>query len=135
MWEKAGYINRASIRSNFRLADVIVDSGTLLLETKTGPFSFGGISSKFCFRGDFDVKVDCMVNFYKNFDDIDQVAQFKAADKTEDLENDRTENVMLELFKKVRTLFLYVAAFKKRENGRIVTQNRLETFSKEPYEL
>ena len=99
MWDKIGFIRGASVRTDFRQADVSIESGRLKVETKTGCFSSGGISSKFYFRGDFDVQVECDVNFLKHINSMDQLIYFLAADITTELEDSKLENVFLQLDK------------------------------------
>lgn len=122
LWEKIGFIRSATVRSNFRQADVSAEGGRLKVETKTGGYSSSGISSKFCFRGDFDVQVDCDVQFLKQADAMDQLIYFLAADVTAELEDSQLENVFLELDKE-GTGDAYIVGFSirqgKRERGHI----------------
>jgi len=73
LWEKAGFtFSQAQLRQ-FKAADLTVENGVLRIETKTGGFSKGGLVSKYKLRGDFDVQVDCHIDFLQGKYDMDQV--------------------------------------------------------------
>jgi hypothetical protein len=99
LWEKIGFIRGASLRTDFKQADLLVEGGRLKIETKTGCFSSGGVTSKFFFRGDFDVQVDCDVDFLKQLPSMDQLVYFLASDMTAELEDSKLENVFLQMIK------------------------------------
>jgi hypothetical protein len=120
LWEKAGYINNATLRTNFRQADVSIEGGRLTVETKSGFFSSGGLFSKFYLRGDFDIQVDCMVEFLENVDDIDRIVVFNASDVTSELEEDKLVNTSLSLNKWAKKPVFIIGGF--REKGK---SNRL----------
>jgi hypothetical protein len=117
LWEKIGFIRGATVRSNFRQADVSTENGRLKVETKTGDYSSSGISSKFCFRGDFDVQVDCDIQFLQEAGTMDQLIYFLASDITAELEDSKLENVVLELDKE-GTGDAYIMGFSLRQGKR-----------------
>jgi hypothetical protein len=98
LWEKAGYAPDKGKLANFQLADVRIVNGKLRVQTKTGCFSTGGLATKYRFKGDFDVQVDCHMDFLEGFYQMDQVVQFVAFDKTKGIKE--MEGVMLGLAKK-----------------------------------
>lgn len=84
LWERAGYVYHKEQLQNFRQADLRFGNGKLIIRTKTGSFSKGGLGSKFALRGDFDVQLHCRIDFIKNIPvwDMDQVVTFAVLDKT-----------------------------------------------------
>jgi hypothetical protein len=81
LWEKAGFtFSQAQLRQ-FRAADLTVENGVLRIETKTGGFSKGGLVSKYKLRGDFDVQVDCHIDFLEGKYDMDQVLGFAVVER------------------------------------------------------
>lgn len=73
LWEKAGFTYSQVQLRQFKAADLAVEDGMLRIETKTGAFSKGGLVSKYNLRGDFDVQVDCHIDFLAGKRDMDQV--------------------------------------------------------------
>jgi hypothetical protein len=114
IWEKFGLIRNVSMMTNFKPVDMSVENGRMKLETKVGFFSSGGISSKFFFRGNFDVQVDCHFEFLKDTDDMDQVIYFTAFDQTTELEDDKLENVCLVLNKRGKNPAFIFGAYHKK---------------------
>jgi hypothetical protein len=83
LWERAGYVYREEQVQNFRQADLRFEKSKLIIRTKTGRFSKGGLGSKFALRGDFDIQLHCRIDFIKNIPgwDMDQVVTFAVLDK------------------------------------------------------
>ena len=83
LWEKAGYLYRREQVQNFRQADLLFEKSKLIIRTKTGSFSKGGLGSKFALRGNFDIQLHCRMDFIKNISvwDMDQVVTFAVLDK------------------------------------------------------
>lgn len=83
LWDLAGYLYLEEQVHNFKQADMHVENGKLVLRTQTGSFSKGGLSSKFAFRGDFEVQLDCRLDFVKGISraDMDQLFSFAVFDK------------------------------------------------------
>ncbi|KPK24511.1 MAG: hypothetical protein AMK69_15985 [Nitrospira bacterium SG8_3] len=76
LWEKAGFtFSQAQLRQ-FRAADLTIEDGVLRIKTKTGGFSKGGLVSKYKLGGDFDVQVECHMDFLVGKQDMDQVLGF-----------------------------------------------------------
>jgi hypothetical protein len=67
---------------NFRKADLSFTDGQLVIRTKTGHFSKGGLSSRFYLKGDFDIQLDCRMDFKFGSYHMDQVFSFVVLDKT-----------------------------------------------------
>lgn len=76
LWEKAGFTYSQVQLRQFKAADLAVENGVLSIKTKTGGFSKGGLVSKYKFRGDFDVQVECHIDFLAGKHDMDQVMGF-----------------------------------------------------------
>jgi hypothetical protein len=100
LWEKVGWIPGIEQReAKFKLADVRVEGGRLRIETATGCFSLGGLGSKYKIRGDFDIQIDCAVEFKSEVHDMEQILQFNFTDVTKELRDRELEAVMIMLTK------------------------------------
>ncbi len=86
LWEKAGYLYFEEQVANFKMADMRIENGKLRIETQTGHFSKGGLASKYALRGDFDIQVDCYIDFLEGLQDMDQLLQFLVLDKGKEIE-------------------------------------------------
>jgi hypothetical protein len=84
VWERAGFVLTAAQMAGIKIADMTIENGRLRIDTKTGGFSKGGLTSKFALRGDFDVQVDFEINFVPGNLDMDQFLVFSAVGKTID---------------------------------------------------
>ena len=73
LWDRAGYLYRKQQMKNFKPAGMHFNDGKLKIETRTGGFSKGGFGSRFAFRGDFDIQLDCRMNFIKGVYGMDQM--------------------------------------------------------------
>jgi hypothetical protein len=82
LWDRAGYLYSDEQAQNFKQADLRFTDGQLIIRTKTGSFSLGGLSSRFLISGDFAVQLDCLMNFKFGSLDMDQVFSFVVLDKT-----------------------------------------------------
>ena len=98
LWEKAGYIPNAAQETNFKLAKMRIDDGKLRVQIETGCFSKGGLASKYTLRGDFDIQVDCQINFLEGLYDMDQLLTFLIVETGKELKI--MDSVSLCLFKK-----------------------------------
>lgn len=102
LWEKGGLVLDEEQLSNFKFADISIENGQLKIVTKTGCFSKGALASKYTLRGDFDIQVDCHVDFLKGTYDMRQMLAFSVS----------------ETGKKVKDLdWITIAATKKEESG------------------
>jgi hypothetical protein len=82
LWDRAGYLWRDEQAQNFRQADMRFDNGKLIIRTQTGSFSKGGLGSKFVLRGDFDIQLNCRMDFIKSISGMDQVLTVGVYDKS-----------------------------------------------------
>ena len=84
LWDPAGYLYRDEQMQNFKQADMQFEDGKLVIRTRTGSFSKGGLSSRFAFRGDFEVQLDCRMEFAKGVSqaDMDQLFSFAVFEKS-----------------------------------------------------
>ena len=73
LWEKAGYIYKKAQEANFKLAKMRIQDGKLWVQTETGCFSKGGLGFKPGLRGDFDIQVDCHIDFLEGVYNMDQL--------------------------------------------------------------
>ena len=73
LWERAGYLYREEQVQNFKQADMGFDNGKLIIRTKSGSFSKGGLTSRYALRGDFDFQLNCRMDFVKGIPGMDQV--------------------------------------------------------------
>lgn len=72
LWDPLGFIHQREQRMNYKAARMSFEKGQLVIRTRVGSFSKGGLGSKFELRGDFDVQVDCHIDFLQNVGDMDQ---------------------------------------------------------------
>ena len=84
LWDRVGYLYHEEQVQNFKLADMRFDNGKLIIRTQAGSFSKGGLSSKYGLRGDFDIQLDCRMDFIKGISskDMDQVFNIGVFEKS-----------------------------------------------------
>ncbi len=116
LWDKAGYIPNEIVETNFKLARMKIKDGKLWVQTETGSFSTGGLGSRYTIRGDFDIQVDCQIDFLEGIHDMDQLVVFAAIGKEKEIGRDDT--VSLGLLKKGGRDFSTIFS-SARENGRL----------------
>jgi hypothetical protein len=85
LWEKGGYLYSEEQVANFKLANMRIENGKLRIETQTGHFSKGGLASKYALRGDFDIQVDCHIDFLQGLYDMDQLLQLLVLEKGKEI--------------------------------------------------
>jgi len=85
LWDKAGYLSNKAQEANFKLVKMRIEDGKLRVETETGCFSKGGLTSKYGLRGNFDIQVDCQIDFLEGLYDMDQLLNFLIVEKGKDL--------------------------------------------------
>ncbi len=95
LWEKAGYIHFEKQLNNFKLANLQVKDGQLVIETKPGYFSKAGLVSKYKLKGDFDIQFDCQISFPEDLRAMDQVLSIVLLDKTANIEKIDSANISL----------------------------------------
>ena len=115
LWEKAGYLYSEEQVENFKMADMRIENGKLIVKTKTGCFSKGGMSTKYAFRGDFDIQVDCHIDFLEGLHDMDHLIDLLVVDKSKELE--ATGFVKIGLYKR-GTLYKSYIVSGYREKGK-----------------
>lgn len=95
LWEKGSTPYRKEQMSNFRLANMSIENGALKVETKTGGFSRNGLVSKYTLRGDFDIQVDCHIDFLNTEVGMDQVLDFNVFEKARGSERPKAAAISL----------------------------------------
>lgn len=81
LWDRAGYLYREEQVKNFKQAELRFENGRLIIRTLPGSFSKGGLSSKYSLRGDFDIQLQCRMDFLKDLSGMDQLLTIGAYDK------------------------------------------------------
>ncbi|MBL7174799.1 MAG: hypothetical protein ISS66_03130 [Desulfobacteraceae bacterium] len=76
IWDKAALLAEEAQSSNFKAAEMTIENGQLKIVTKTGCFSKGALAPRYAIRGDFDVQVDCHIDFLDRAHDMDQYLCF-----------------------------------------------------------
>jgi hypothetical protein len=115
LWEKGGYIPNEAQKANFNLARVGVRGGKLSIKTETGCFSKGGLGSKYALRGNFDIQVDCQIDFLEGVYDMDQLLSLLVIERGKELKT--MNSVMFGLNKKGGRDFNKIFSG-SRKNGR-----------------
>jgi hypothetical protein len=95
LWDRAGYVRYETQLENIKLANMDIDDGKLVIKTKTGGYSKGGLGSRFALRGDFDIQIDCHLVFFQETLDMDQVVNFVVLDKAAQIEQMNLVNIGL----------------------------------------
>ncbi|MEW6669422.1 MAG: hypothetical protein AB1512_29775 [Thermodesulfobacteriota bacterium] len=115
LWGKVGYMVRADSRAaNFQLADVRVEGGRVKVETRTGCYSSGGLGPKLRFRGDFDIQVDCRVEFLQGVQDMDQDVTLYGGNRTADMKDEEVESIFIGIMKPGKNpAFIYCGYLEK----------------------
>ena len=128
LWDKAGYLFTAEQIGNFKKAHMHFGDKGLVIETVPGSFSKGGLGSKYAMRGDFEVQMECHMDFDPLLQGMDQVLLFTVVDAGKELQ--QADSVSIGLFKKggTREGFLTSGYL---ENGRYYRGNsrRVSSFS------
>lgn len=85
LWEEGQVTYTREQEANFRRADMGIENGKLKIKTKIGSFSRNGLITKYAFRGDFDIQIDCHMLFLKEKVDMDQRIIFVVLEKDKEL--------------------------------------------------
>lgn len=96
LWDRAQYTNNDAQLQNFKLGNLEISSGRLRITTRPGGFSKAGLSSRYVFRGDFDIQIDCHYSFKNGRRGMDQVTGFAVSTKLEDSPTWRVAQIRLE---------------------------------------
>lgn len=130
LWDRAGYLQREEQMQNFKLADMRFENSKLIFRTKTGSFSKGGLTSNYAFRGDFDIQLDCRMDFLKGISgrDMDQWFSFGVFDKNRKMEKLTTAIIGLSMRGGGDRgyLFSYCLVNGRKREGR---SQKIETFN------
>jgi hypothetical protein len=81
LWSKAALVFTEDQLSNFKLADITIKNGRLKIKTKRKCFSKGAYAFKHALRGDFDIQVDCHIEFLNDTIGMDQILAFVVHEK------------------------------------------------------
>jgi hypothetical protein len=81
LWEKAGFVYEKEQLKNYKSANMQIEKGSLVFKTEIGTFSKGGLVARYELKGDFDVQIDCKINFSKEEKDMDQILSFAVLEK------------------------------------------------------
>jgi hypothetical protein len=98
LWEKSQLTYKRAQLDKFKLADMTFENGKVRIETQTGFFSKGGLQTKFVFRGNFDIQIDCHIDFIPGELDMDQRVGFGLVSRAKDLQD--KDLVIVNLLKK-----------------------------------
>jgi len=98
LWEKGGYTHNNAQEADFKLADMRIEDGKLRVKTETGCLSSGGLGSKYGLRGDFDIQVECQIDFLEGVYDMDHALSFLVIEKGKEI--GKVNMVFLSLFKR-----------------------------------
>lgn len=101
LWEISSFVPQEAQQAKFKLADITVENGRLRIVTKTGAFSKGSYNSKFWLKGDFDIQVDCHLDFLKDISDMAQRAAFSVAARGKDYRDIKI--IAIQIMKSPRT--------------------------------
>jgi hypothetical protein len=93
LWDKAGFTYKKEQLRNYKSANMRIENGQLVVETPLNSFSKGGIISKFHLRGDFDIQIDCHLDFLKNAGDMDQIISFTVLEQMPSAQANRAVNI------------------------------------------
>ena len=76
LWGKGGVLSSEEQLENFKFAGVQFKNGSLIIETETGMLSKGALASNYSIQGDFDIQLDCRMDFYEGLQEMDQFMSF-----------------------------------------------------------
>ena len=84
LWEKSAWAFEEKAKENFKYADVTIEEGQIKIQTKVGSFSKGALGARYSLKGDFDIQIDCHVDFLKEITDMDQQVGFSVVRRGKD---------------------------------------------------
>lgn len=120
MWKVSGVLPLG--KQMFQIPDIRVQDGRLQIQTKTGGFQRGGLESRWTLKGDFDIQVDCHMDFKNKTGDMEQALLFVANDKQ------NNSLAVLGLSKKEHDPPVVFSFFKKRGARPTREWNRIGNF-------
>ena len=129
-WEDAQYTFNESQLDNFKLGDKDIVDGRLVISTKPGGFSKAGLSARYKLHGDFDIQVDCRVDFDASNRGMDHVVSFAAGHRGTGKSFNSTEWGIIRLEKRARKrapriVFMHVQAF----TPKVYRHKEIDSFS------
>ena len=74
LWDRTAWSSKEAQKENFKLADITIQEGQLKIQTKTGAFSKASLATRYSLGGDFDIQIDCHVDFLEGISDMAQHA-------------------------------------------------------------
>jgi hypothetical protein len=80
LWEKSAVAPKPTQLVDLKVADISTEDGQLKIKTKAGSFSSGNLITKYLFRGDFDIQLDCHFDLLEGIYDMDQQLIFGVFD-------------------------------------------------------
>ena len=111
LWDRVGYIWRDEQMQNFKQADMHFINGKLIIRTKLGSFSKGGLASRYALRGDFDIRLDCRMDFIKGVSGMDQVFGLGVLDKSKKIGEMTTVNIGLSMKEGLYQGYMFSSCF------------------------
>ena len=98
LWARANYLWHEKQGQNFKQADMHFENGKLIIRTKTGSFSKGGLKSRYVLKGDFDIQLDFLMDFTREItaEYMDQVFVLGVFDSTR--QSDKKNGASIGLF-------------------------------------
>lgn len=97
LWDRAGYLYRQQQQQSFKPADMRVVNGKLIVRTRTGGFSKGGIGSTYRLRGDFDIQLDCRMELIRGISGMDQFFSMAVFDASKDAADSSSVGISLSM--------------------------------------
>ena len=79
IWKRSGVLDLG--KNIFQIPNIGIQDGRLWIQTQPGNFQRGGLTSRWTLTGDFDIQVDCHMDFLDGTADMDQLLLFVAKDK------------------------------------------------------
>ena len=79
IWKSSGVLPLG--KNIFQIPEIGIQDGRLWIQTRTGDFERGGLTSRWTLKGDFDIQVDCHMDFLDETADMDQLLLFVVKDK------------------------------------------------------
>ena len=128
LWDKAGFMHSEAVIANFNQAIMAVEDGKLRIDTRTGSFSKGGLASRYVIRGDFDIQIDCHMDFLIGFQNMDQFVAFVVLDRGSEI--GKMDSVVIGLLKRGSRMFNAVfSGHTQKSKYRLGKYNRVEDFN------
>lgn len=115
LWEESQFTFNKAQMANFKRANMTFGNGELLIRTKTGCFSKSGLLTKYVFSGDFDIQIDCHINFLEGKLDMDHRVYFAVIEKDKELRD--SDMLVAEILKKIGDRKARLRSFCRTDGG------------------